>query len=292
MKIYLVVGDKIRMQYFQEFSYPYVLISYYYLTHSSGYKLSDFPEGQDIMLDSGAFTADSKKVKIDLKKYAEFIKENQQYITTSVNLDVIGDKMENSESAKLSYQNLKKLESYGVKPIPVFHQREDLKVLDYYCEHYNYVGLGGVGNLGNFARRVEWLNKIFTRYPNQKFHGFAITDFKVLMRFPFYSVDSTSWLMGSRFGTVTLWHPKEKVLTQINPDEYDKCVKLRDYLEPLLPEGYKIEDLFDRFGKDGKNYKNRDKTNMYTFKMILEHVNENEDEIKELNSKIKIQELL
>ncbi len=43
----------------------------------------------DVFLDSGAFTAWTKRVEIDIQKYIEFIKQNQDVLTVYANLDVI-----------------------------------------------------------------------------------------------------------------------------------------------------------------------------------------------------------
>ena len=90
----------------------------------------------------------------------------------------------------------------GVNAIPVFHQTEDFKYLDDYCANYPYVGLGGVGNLGSSKWIGTWLTRVFARHPRHKFHGFAITSPSLMIKFPFYSVDSTSWTIGSRYGQV------------------------------------------------------------------------------------------
>ena len=43
----------------------------------------------DVFLDSGAFSAWTRGMEIDIQKYIEFIKQNQDIITVYANLDVI-----------------------------------------------------------------------------------------------------------------------------------------------------------------------------------------------------------
>ena len=45
----------------------------------------------NLFLDSGAYSAWSKGVTIDIDEYISFIKKNIKYITVYANLDVIGD---------------------------------------------------------------------------------------------------------------------------------------------------------------------------------------------------------
>jgi hypothetical protein len=52
-----------------------------------------------------------------------------------------------------------------------------------------------------------WLDEVFAHYltfagaPIIKVHGFGMTTFELMARYPWYSVDSSSWLMGGRNGT-------------------------------------------------------------------------------------------
>jgi hypothetical protein len=58
-----------------------------------------------------------------------------------------------------------------------------------------------------------WLKKCFSIIPkNVKVHGFAITSPYVVKRFPFYSVDSSSWTNAGRYGRMSLFD-KQKMIT-------------------------------------------------------------------------------
>ena len=86
------------------------------------------------------------------------------------------------------------MERQGCSPIPCFHYGEDKKYLEYYINKgYNLISLGGmVGKPTKLLR--GWLDNIFQKYPNQKFHGFGLTRIKLIERYPWYSVDSSSWI--------------------------------------------------------------------------------------------------
>lgn len=157
----------------------------------------------DLFLDSGAFSAWSKGHEIDIDDYADFIEEYKDYLTVYANLDVIGD-------PEATYKNQKYLEDErGLAPLPCFHFNTDIKFLNRYLdEGYEYLALGGM--VGTPSKKLmPWLDEMFSKhltdakgYPTIKIHGFGITSLKLLLRYPWYSVDSTSWVKTGRFGTV------------------------------------------------------------------------------------------
>ena len=113
----------------------------------------------------------------------------------------------NEASAKLTLENQKYMEKAGLKPMPCFHFGEPMKYLDYYVKHYDYIALGVAGNSG--ATLIPWLNICFSEHicdqdgmPKIKVHGFAVTSLKIMMMYPWYSVDSTSWVVTGRMGSI------------------------------------------------------------------------------------------
>lgn len=152
-----------------------------------------------LFLDSGAFSAFTKGVEIDIDKYIDFIKEHIDYIDVYANLDVIGD-------AEATLENQKYMEKAGLTPLPCFHVKEDFSYLKYYVDNYDYIALGGVAQAGRQAQ--IWMDDCFDMIcddkgmPKCKVHGFAVTSLKLMLRYPWYSVDSTSWVITSRMGGV------------------------------------------------------------------------------------------
>jgi hypothetical protein len=64
----------------------------------------------------------------------------------------------------------------------------------------DYIGLGATVGLSTERRRL-FFNKIFSLYPDKiKFHGFGITDSKLIINYPWYSIDSTTAQRWSIFG--------------------------------------------------------------------------------------------
>lgn len=169
-------------------------------------------------LDSGAYSAWSKGAQIDIDEYAEFIKANIEHLDVYVNLDHISGKpgqpstpQQKEEGARKSWENFLYLtEAHGIPGVvPVFHYGEDVKwlrqMLDYGC---TYIGLGGMVGTTKQGRQ-EWLDRIWSEHlvdaqgmPTVKVHGFGMTAVDHIFRYPWHSVDSTSWLRATAAGSI------------------------------------------------------------------------------------------
>jgi hypothetical protein len=158
-------------------------------------------------LDSGAYSAFTQSVRISPRRYARFIRQHRDLIEVAANLDVIGKGNE-----QLSYHNLKTLQtllqydgfSHLIKP--VHHVRDaDYWLEKYLDEGHDLICLGGlVPESTNILKR--WLDHVWSEFltnpdgtPKVKVHGFGLTTRELMFRYPFYSVDSTSWISVSRF---------------------------------------------------------------------------------------------
>lgn len=156
----------------------------------------------DLFLDSGAFSAWAQGQEIKIEDYIAFIKENESSITTYSNLDVIGD-------PRGTWQNQKIMEQVGLSPLPVFHYGSDLKWLKKILKKgYKYMALGGMVPISTQAL-IPWLDDLFSNYltdekgmPFIKVHGFGLTSLRLLFRYPWFSVDSTSWVVTGRLGSI------------------------------------------------------------------------------------------
>lgn len=137
-------------------------------------------------------------------QYADYIKELEPRLTTYTNLDIVNNPME-------TYKNQRWFEAKGLHPLPVWHFGSDIKwLLRYLNEGYDYIGIGGlVPNPYSTLRPA--LDEIFTKYltdangyPLVKLHGFAATSIQLMTRYPWYSVDSASWIKYGNYGWVLL----------------------------------------------------------------------------------------
>lgn len=173
------------------------LYSYFYLDKDNGKNIEPFLEKaiktqKNIFIDSGGFSAWSKGVSIDIGEYADFLFKYHNQITTYANLDSIGD-------MKQTMINQKYLESRGLSPLPVFHFGEDYGLLRDLVSNYKYIALGGMVPIArNRVQLFKFLDSCFSIIQDRiKVHGFGMTGVQTLKRYPFYSVDSTTWLGGS-----------------------------------------------------------------------------------------------
>lgn len=185
---------------------PNLLESYHYI-HKDRLVQAIRDKGDKVFLDSGAFSAYTLGVDIDLPTYCEYIKRNDDIIRyddgilmASV-LDGIGD-------AQKTLNNQKAMEKQGVRPLPCFHVGEDTKYLDWYVANYDYITLGGMVTCST-KQLVIWLDRMWEHHltdgsgkPLLKVHGFGITSIPLMERYPWWSCDSSSWIQSAAFGTV------------------------------------------------------------------------------------------
>lgn len=163
----------------------------------------------DLFLDSGAFSAYTQGVEIDIQEYIEFIREHESVIEAYSNLDVIStDKIGNKQSAEDTLKNQRIMESAGLSPVPVFHYGEPVEYLEQYIADYDYISLGGMVPIST-PQLIPWLDELWAEHltddkgmPKVKVHGFGLTSLRLMVRYPWYSVDSTSWVVTGRMGSI------------------------------------------------------------------------------------------
>lgn len=219
----------------------FVLESYHYMDNRKAEAIRKLKK--TIFLDSGAFSMFTQGVEVDLKAYAKYIEENADIIHVASNLDVIGRGNEQG-----SWDNQKELEGYGAVICPVHHARDaDYWLEKYLAEGYDYIFLGGmVPETTQYLR--EWLDHVWGKFLTNpdgsakvKVHGFGLTVLSLMLRYPWYSVDSTSWVMTSRYGSVYLDFPDGK---RIKVDFSDQSTKQREvnswHYKVMRPDEQKI----------------------------------------------------
>jgi hypothetical protein len=169
----------------------------------------------NFFLDSGAYSAWSRGLHIDLDEYIAFIKHHSDHIQVFANLDSIPGSpsstptpQEREEGAQKSWNNFLYMQSEGLRPLPVFHAGEDWKWLDKFIQHgETRLGIGGLVDLSSVHRK-HWLDSFFYRlqkkYPSLAIavHGFGMTAPDLIHRYPWDSVDSTAWLRFAGFGVI------------------------------------------------------------------------------------------
>lgn len=182
----------------------FALASFYYCENSE----YDFQKMfEHFVLDSGAFSflmsKDKGKSKKDLidycKRYINYI--NKFQIKNFVELDI--DSLFGYEFVLY----LRKMIEDGTKKkcIPIWHASRGKDEFYKMCREYEYAGIGGIAGgeeLSRHKKLYKYLNRI-AKKEGCKLHGMGFTPSKNLVDYEFYSVDSTSWKSGRRFGSVS-----------------------------------------------------------------------------------------
>ena len=204
----------------------------------------------DFFLDSGAFSAFTKNISIDIDKYIDYIKKYNSFLTLYTVLDVIGDWKETEK-------NQQYMESKGLEPLPTFHYKSPLSELKRLVDKYDYIALGGlVPIMGQRKILKNWLSACFSIIKlKSKIHGFGVNSFWCWKQFPFYSVDATSWLTPARYRRMTIFSKgATSVFRSLQKDrKKDSIVRLdletKHYTELLkiqLDEYLKMEKFITR----------------------------------------------
>lgn len=275
---------------------PHILESYHYVGKQ---KFVDEMRNNHakVFIDSGAFSAYTLGVKLDVKEYCEYIKRNTDIIRyedgimmASV-LDGIGDPL-------LTYQNQLEMEFYGVRPLPCFHSGEDVRYLDWYVANYEYITLGGMVGASS-KQLMVWLDRMWDKHlldgagrPKVKVHGFGITAIPIMQAYPWYSCDSSSWIQTAAFGNV-LAPELGTIATQLSvsgksPARHDAGQHVttlseieQDHVLQLLErQGFTYERL-------SSVYESRAAYNLWAFGVINTMIDASQNE----KFKIRVQEL-
>ena len=167
------------------------------VSYAAGERICErqFKRFPDMFLDSGAYGAFTRGERIDLDRYIAFCHAHKWRSYAA--LDVIGD-------ARATLQNAERMEAAGLTPIVAYHYGSPYAALDELCERYDHIALGGLVPIAKRRRELrEHLDSCFSVIKNHwpiKVHGFGMQSRWLIERYPFYSVDSTTWLMGHKMG--------------------------------------------------------------------------------------------
>lgn len=164
---------------------------------------------KNFLLDSGAFTFMMKGSEQDLDSYVdsyiEYIKRNNVRHYIELDVDIIkGLKWVEKTRAKIERET-------GMQSIPVWHIQRGK---DYYLglvKDYKRVCFGGLMSDGVATAQLEKYFPWFIEKAHEndcKIHGLGYMKTQNFSKYKFDSVDSTTWLVGSRAGYVEQWDYK------------------------------------------------------------------------------------
>ena len=197
-----------------------MLMSYLYIQRKGkGFirdRLSKHPNVK-LMIDSGAHTFHAKEEEYKnkplefwekyIEKYTNFIKANKEFIFSCVELDIanlIGfDKVDYFRE-----KYFEPLKDEGILVCYVWHDYDGDKHWEEMCSKYDYVGFSLVNTTMTEKDIVKKMN-IARRY-GCLVHGFAVTRVDIMSKVPFFTGDSTTWLVGTQYGELN-WFDGRKM---------------------------------------------------------------------------------
>lgn len=252
---------------------PYVLESYHYI-HKETFVKKIREDKEKVFLDSGAFSAFTKGVDVNLEEYCEYIHRNKDIIEVASVLDGIGDPLE-------TYQNQKRMEALGCAPLPCFHYGEDERYLQYYIENYEYITLGGMVPISTPQLKL-WLDRIWdlyltdeNGYPRVKVHGFGLTTVSLMERYPWYSVDSSSWVQMASNGAIYLPQYGAIPISEKSPQAKNEG---QHFLNRPVQEQQAIRGIIEDYGFEVErmvtNYRTRWTFNAWIYTVLNKQYNE------------------
>lgn len=184
----------------------------------------------NVILDSGAFSLWRLGGTINVDEYTDFaLKLQDEQLFNSlvfVCLDKIPGTIKRAattaeveEAAKISLRNYKRMKAAGVENVlPVYHLGEELSCLKEIADAgAGYIGLGGLARGAGSTARRNWLERVFSylkHYPEVRTHGFGVTASKLVIDYPWYSVDSVTPFMEAGYGNVSVFNKKARKMTR------------------------------------------------------------------------------
>lgn len=152
-----------------------------------------------------------------IRKYIEWLKKWGHYFDGYAELDI--DQIVGHDKI-LEWHDLWK-ESKLPNVVYVYHPSQPISYWEKICSENKYVGIQGNLPLQRYTKYFQIAKEYKT-----KVHGFAMTKVDAMLKIPFFSVDSTSWQSGERFG-MTFEFNGRNLLAHLKDDK----VKVRTRLK-------------------------------------------------------------
>lgn len=201
-----------------------ILVAYPYFKKPVVEQLKRFKKNSyRLIVDSGAFTAWNIGKTIRLDDYCRFLDSIEHLRPfNAVQLDVFGD-------PEKTWENFLIMKKRGFDVMPVFTRGDSLERLEEMYSYTDYIMFGGITIGGKNINYVKW----FMENNKQRavhWLGFCNVDF--IKHFKPFSVDSSSWASGSRYGNVhfykgfgaTVSANRRKLLDKPSPQLFE-CAK-------------------------------------------------------------------
>lgn len=193
------------------------LMSYEYLKGKGYSQLKKYPD-MHLFIDSGAYTyinnPEFKDYTVEqwetqIHEYLNWARKNKDSIFAIADLDLqylVGE--EKVYEWRKKYFEPFMLET-GIPVCFIYHEEGEAQ-WEYMCKRYPYIGISL--NVDGNIDEADLANKfkVAEKY-NTLIQGMASTRTGMLTRFPFYTVDSTTWNVGLKYGEISVWNGSKMI---------------------------------------------------------------------------------
>lgn len=198
-----------------------------------------FPEGAEILLDSGAYTANKRIEDHDdeywedyLDHYIDLIAGNLSSLSLVTEFDFLGYDLDDLWALRFDTWSQLPAEKF----LPVWHAEHGWDELIRLAEAYPQVAISG-GDLDDIAHRLPSL----ANRHGCRFHGLSVNSEELISRAGLASVSSTAWTAATRYGERVIFDGT-KLHRYGKDSKHDAIVANRPRLEAL---GLDIELLLE-----------------------------------------------
>lgn len=201
-----------------------------------------------LMIDNGEFTFHRKGGSLNIDEYIQWLNDNDECIDYAIALDKIPGRWghvktreEIAQAPEQTWNNYCYMYERVKSPkklLPVFHQYDNFKWLEQILKSGmpEYICLSGNKELTN-KQREDWYETcysyIYKLNPNVKVHCLGSATLQNAERFPFTSMDATSWIMTGANGSI---------LTDVGVVYVGTAIKLSDI------ERQAVEKIVSKYG--------------------------------------------
>jgi hypothetical protein len=231
------------------------LMSYHYIQNKH-IKMNERFTGKSVRLfiDSGAHTYQNDPKYLDydvdywekhLQSYLRWVEKYKDFIFAIASFDfenVVGPEI-------VDRWNREYFEPFmlrtGIPVCFVWHQNS-YQSWEFYCKRYPYVGFSSVNTEGVAIDLAEYKDKLRTAEKYDSLvHGFGMTRTSMLTELPFYTSDSTTWLVGLQYGEINYW--RDTKMSRLKKDAW---------------KGQYLSEICSRYGLDSELLLAEDVTEM------------------------------
>ena len=205
------------------------LMSYEYLKGKGSGQIKKYPD-MHLFIDSGAYTYQNdpkyesytnEQWEQQIKEYLSWVEKHKDSIFAIADLDL--QYLPNVGYEKVYEWREKYFEPFMLRtgvPVCFIYHEDGLEYWDYMCKRYPYVGLSlAIDKTENGTEQLKDMFRIAEKH-NTLCQGMASTNTSMLTQYPFYTVDSTTWNVGLKYGEISVWTGTK--MTRVKKTEFEE----------------------------------------------------------------------